>query len=186
MNCTEWEERIALHAGGDLPAGEAVEVERHLGECAGCHVLWSGLRESLDTLRAAHQAHQDTLGPAHFTAVRGRVLAELERRRRARWGWVWAGGLAAAALAVVLSVAMWLARTPRLPQVAMTIPPAQTLAYPRGSDPSRDRKGAVFAAHPRPARKRVRVVAPETRQRPPLTVKLQTSDPNIVIYWIAD
>jgi hypothetical protein len=67
MNCTAWEERIALHAGGDLPAGEAVEVERHLGECAGCQVLWSGLRESLDTLRAAHQAHQDTLGPAHFT-----------------------------------------------------------------------------------------------------------------------
>jgi anti-sigma factor RsiW len=181
MNCTEWEERIALHAGGDLPAGEAAEVERHLGECAGCQVLWSGLKESLETLRAAHRAdQQDTLGPAHFTAVRGRVLAELERRRT-WWGWVWAGGLGAAALAVVLGVAMWPGRTPPLPQVAMTIPPAQTLADARGSDPSRDRKGAFFAQ-----KRQHHAVARETRRHPPLTVKLQTSDPNIVIYWIAD
>jgi hypothetical protein len=170
-----------------LPAGEAVEVERHLGECAGCQVLWRGLRESLETLRAAHRSdQQDTLGPAHFTAVRGRVLAELARSRRAWWGWVWAGGLGAAALAVVLGLAMWPARTPPPPRLALAIPPAQTLADARGSDQSRDHKGATFAAHSRPARERVRVVAPETRQRQPLTVKLQTSDPNIVIYWIAD
>lgn len=181
MNCTEWEERIALHAGGDLPVGEAVEVERHLGECAGCQVLWSGLRESLETLRAAHRAdQQDTLGPALFTAVRGRVLAELARRQR-RWVWVWAGNLGAAALALMLGLAMWPRRTPPLPQVARAMPPAQTLADARGSVPSRDRKGAIFAQ-----KRQRRAMARETRRRPPLTVKLQTSDPNIVIYWIAD
>jgi anti-sigma factor RsiW len=181
MNCTEWEERIALHAGGDLPAGEAMEVERHLGECAGCQVLWSGLRESLQTLRAAHCAdQQDTLAPAHFTAVRARVLAELDRRRK-WWGWVWAGGLGAATLAVVLGFAMWPGRTPPLPKVAMAIPPAQILADARGSHPSRDRKEAVVAQ-----KRHHRAAAPVTRRRPPLTVKLQTSDPNIVIYWIAD
>ena len=54
MNCAEWEERIALHAGGDLAPGEAAEVERHLAECAGCQVFWSGMRESLAVLREVH------------------------------------------------------------------------------------------------------------------------------------
>ena len=30
MNCGEWEERVALYAGGDLAA-----VERHVEQCAG-------------------------------------------------------------------------------------------------------------------------------------------------------
>ena len=198
MNCTNCEERISLHAGGDLPNGEAIEVERHLGECAGCQVLWAGLRESLETLRAAHVAQHDTLAPAHFTAVRGRVLAELEQSRR-RWRrWLWTGALGAAALAVVFGVALFPGKAPPMPQVARVTPPVvrpqdpvyveQPPAAAQGSALSRaqgaPRKGAVVA-HPRRAGKRVRV-APASRQRPSLTVKLQTSDPNIVIYWIAD
>ncbi len=46
MNCAEWQERIALHAGGDLTQGEAEPVERHVAECPGCQVFWSGMKES--------------------------------------------------------------------------------------------------------------------------------------------
>ena len=75
MNCVEWEARVALHAGGDLAGAEAAEVERHLGECSACQVLWSGVRESLAVLQAAHA---ELPAAAHFTAVRARVMAELE------------------------------------------------------------------------------------------------------------
>ena len=51
MNCLDWEERIALYAGGDLTGAEAAEVERHVADCAGCQVFWSGLRETLAELR---------------------------------------------------------------------------------------------------------------------------------------
>ncbi len=36
MRCEQWEERIALHAGGDVTGGDAAQVERHLAECAPC------------------------------------------------------------------------------------------------------------------------------------------------------
>ena len=76
MNCADWETRVALHAGGDLTGAKAMEVEQHLGECSACQLLWSGVRESLAELQAAHG---DLPAAAHFTAVRGRVMAELER-----------------------------------------------------------------------------------------------------------
>ncbi len=41
MNCVEWEARVALHAGGDLAGANAMGVERHLGECSACQLLWS-------------------------------------------------------------------------------------------------------------------------------------------------
>jgi anti-sigma factor RsiW len=75
MKCSDWEERIALHAGRDLPPAEAAEVERHLRECAGCQVLASGLQQSLALLK---EAHHEPLAAAHFLAVRARVVAELE------------------------------------------------------------------------------------------------------------
>ena len=162
MNCVEWEERVALHAGGDLTGAEAAAVERHLGECSACQLLWSGVRESLSVLQAAHA---ELPAAADFTAVRSRVRAELERRARP-WGRLaWISGVAAAA--VLLLVAMWPARVavPEAPRMMARIPPAPAV-------PVLVRRAAARAAH-RPG-------------RAPLTVKWQTADPKIVIYWIAD
>jgi hypothetical protein len=175
MHCKDWEERVALHVGGDLPAAERSAVERHLAECGGCQVLWSGMKESLDLLQGAHA---ELLPPAAYTAVRGRVLAVLGERRRV-W-WQWAAGLAAAAAVMLVALAVWSEpRVQPLPQMAMAIPPAPPLAHARGSERSdasqrsHDRKGVVPAG-PKPA------------LRQPLLVRLVTDDPNIVIYWIAD
>ena len=82
MNCRLWEERIALYQGGDLPAGQMAEVERHLADCAGCQLLASGLKEALEVLRASHA---DVPADAYFTAVRARVLAEVEKAHRPVW-----------------------------------------------------------------------------------------------------
>jgi hypothetical protein len=166
MNCVEWETRVALHAGGDLAGATAVEVEQHLGECSACQLLWSGVRESLAELQAAHG---ELPAPAHFTVVRSRVLAELERSARPWRRLAWISGIGIAA-ALVLLLVLWpgravpeaprmLARIPAAPGVAKRIPPVRPV---------------------------VRQAVAHVPRRAPLTIKLQTTDPNIVIYWIAD
>ena len=162
----EWEERVALYAGGDLRAG-AAEVERHMGECSGCQVLWSGVRESLAMLRTAHDELPDA---AQFTAVRARVMADLERCARPWRRLAWISGMGAVA-AVLLFMALWPARVDPVPvRMLASIPPARPAVAP--VPPVRT-----------PA---VRQATVRTRQREPITIKLQTSDPNIVIYWLAD
>jgi anti-sigma factor RsiW len=170
MNCSDWEERIALHAGGDLPPAEAAEVERHLQGCAGCQVLASGLQQSLALLR---EAHDEPLATAHFSAVRARVVAELEKGRRPSWRRAWSYGLAAVAVALLVMLALWPGRTPqpRTPVVAANHPPVVAVCEP-ASPPHRS-----------VARRVVRASVPDPE---PLIVKLQTNDPNVVIYWIAD
>src|SRR4029077_15321220 len=129
MHCKDWEERVALHVGGDLPAAESAAVERHLAGCSGCQVLWSGMKEGLELL---HGAHAEPLPPAAYTAVRGRVLAKLADGRRA--GGRWAAGLAAAAVMVLVALAVWpVRRVEPLPSVVLRVPPAPPLAYARGS-----------------------------------------------------
>ena len=125
MKCSEREQAVALYAGGDLPT--SAELERHLAECADC-------REAVDSVRAAmewaREAHAEPIAPAHYAAVRERVLAELARERRLSWwgrlsiggrlltppsppqfdslphrqrrGWAWGVAGAAAILAIVL------------------------------------------------------------------------------------
>ena len=166
MNCVEWQERIALHVSGDAGATGAEEVERHLRECAGCQVFWSGLKESLAVLREAHAELPDT---AHFTAVRARVIAELERSRQVWRRLAWISGVAAA---IVMMVALWPRRAdlpPAPPRMVASIPPAPlAVSVPRKVPMERPVARLAKAPHT------------------PLTIQMQTSDPNIVIYWIAD
>jgi Putative zinc-finger len=167
MNCVEWETRVALHAGGDLAGADAAEVERHLEECSGCQSLWSDVRDSVAMLQAAHV---EMPAAAHFTAVRSRVMAELERSAQPWRRLAWISGVGVAA-AVLLLFALWPSprAVPQAPRMLASIPPAPVMA-----------KAAPAVRRP------VRQVAAHPRSRTPLTVKLQTTDPNIVIYWIAD
>ncbi len=187
MNCRDWEERLALYAGGDLAPAERAELERHLGECAGCQVFLSGMAEGLRVLR---EAHADAPAEAHFAAVRARVLAQLESKRRPWWtkGWIFAAAAAAAVLLIALAVRPGrVAERPpvlRQPEVAVVKPPAPVLP-PRESVPVRKvhRRVRLKPAPPEPARLRP---APPVRPEQPLVVKLVTDDPDVVIYWIGD
>jgi hypothetical protein len=170
MNCGDWEERIALYAGGDLASADAQALEGHLAECAGCQLLLSGLRENLGWLR---DAHGEPVEAAHFAAVRARVLAKLEPRGRERWRYAWLCAMAVAAM--VLLVAVW-RRPPQT--LVLPMPPAPAAAVAQVV-----RTPVARAMH----RKRARsvVVKPEGKAGP-LLVGLVTDDPDIVIYWIAD
>jgi anti-sigma factor RsiW len=165
MNCVEWEERIALHAGGDLAPGESAEVERHLAGCPACHEFWTGLCGTLNILRDEHRAGID---PAHFTAVRSNVIAEIERGRKTwrRLAWVSGVGIAAA---LMIGLALRPAPLPAPPlRVAVRIPSVPLT--PRAEKPANSRLQAKSLPH----------------KGQPVLIKLQTDDPKIVIYWIAD
>jgi hypothetical protein len=162
MNCPNWEERIALHAGGDLGGAEAVAVERHLADCPGCQVFWSGMRGTIADLR---ETHAGETWAAEIAAVRAQVMAEIDRGYRVWWRLAWVAGAAIAA-AAMLAI---LIQPPPLP------PPPRQVAFQIPEPP------AVSTAVPKPAPRRV---AP--RKTAPVLVKWQTSDPNIVIYWIGD
>ena len=198
MNCREWEERIALHAGGDLPPMEAAAVDRHAAECAACLALLSGLRQTADVLCAAHTEPVDS---AHYAAVRARVLSELARRQRPQWAYA-----ALAAAAILLLVAVW----PKARRVVrprpQPVPVAQALIPAASSFGGADPLGGALRAtgRPRPAASGVtrkggpggppqtRGSAPPLQQgepsppSQPLVVKLITDDPDVVIYWISE
>jgi hypothetical protein len=161
MNCVEWQERIALYTGGDAAPAEAAMVEQHIGECAGCQVFWAGMKQSLALLR---EVHAELPEAAHFAAVRARVIGELGR---SRGGWRRLAWIPVVAAITVLAVVLWLSRTeiPAAPRMMAAIPSAPLVVSP---------ERPLQIARVRPVK------------REPLTIRLQTSDPNIVIYWIAE
>ena len=127
-----------------------------------------------ELLRAAHN---DPIDAAHYTAVRARVTAEIEKTRSPwrRLAWISGvtSGVGAIAAALVFAIALHRADVapPPPPRVVIAMP------VPPPAPPAVRKPRPVHVAHAKPA--------PQPH-REPLTIKLQTSDPNIVIYWIAD
>ncbi|HTS28951.1 MAG TPA: zf-HC2 domain-containing protein [Bryobacteraceae bacterium] len=177
MNCKDWEERLALYAGGDLPPDQAAAVERHLGECPGCQLFSSGLKEAGQRLA---EWHGEPLPAAHFAAVRARVLAELERQRRPFWRRGWAYGVAAAVMAALLVL---LAVKPRPPVLQ---PPAVAIdrhPQPAAPEPAADRPA------PQPIRPAATPIPRKRHASQPgeqVLIRVVSNDPDVVIYWIAD
>jgi anti-sigma factor RsiW len=169
MNCPEWEERIALYGGGDLPPNEMAETDRHLAQCAPCREFAQGVNWSLAIVRSAHS---EPIPPAAFTALRARVLEQLARERRPPWRLAWIVPLVAAA---VLTVTLVLPRRVAPIRTAVTPPPAPLFepVAPATEEP-------ITPKRPPRARRLPKPRAPAE----PLMVKLITDDPDVVIYWI--
>jgi hypothetical protein len=167
MNCAEWEERIALYAGGDLSDGS---VERHLSDCPGCQVFASGLRETLEFLRE----QEDGIAPAHYAAVRARVMGEVRRPRRS-WVWGWAAVAACSVIVAGLGIRREM-RVEELPVVAVRAPAAPVVgsasaALPARRATKRERRSQGAGSHGSGAQ---------------MVVKMESSDPDVVIYWITE
>jgi len=173
MNCAEWEERIALDAGGDLDMAGAAEVQRHLSECPTCRDFANGLAESLTCIKEAHAAE---IAPAHFTALRARVMASVARERRGR-RWMWASALAAAAVVVLALGIDSGTRVEKLPAVELRNAPP---AVGRGLRPA----AGFPAGAPRRSAAAARKGRPTKREQ--VLMKIETDNPDVVIFWIAD
>lgn len=179
MNCRDWEERIALYAGGDLGPQESSAVERHLEGCGECRGFAQGIADSLALVRAAHE---EPIAAGHYAGVRAAVLDRLAREPRPWRRWLWAPALAAGLAVAGLFLTVRPVEKPK-PNVYMAamLPPVELPAVPvRPAEPVAQ---PVPVRRPRPRR----TVAPKPPEPvEPLVVKLITNDPDVVIYWIAD
>jgi hypothetical protein len=104
------EQRLIEYAGGD--AGDAVAIERHLRDCAGCRESCEALRRVLAAARALPVPEPDT---AYEARLWQRIAPQLEPQR-ASFGWrEWfsmrrlapAGAIAALVLAAFLAGRFW-------------------------------------------------------------------------------
>lgn len=207
MRCTSWHRLISLAVGGDLDDRRAERLDRHLESCAACRLFADELRTSLDALQRLDS--EATPSPA-VGSVRGEVLNGL-RNRRSPLYWMPAGQRVAAigAIALMLLVAAVLLRPggdPPRPSVAERMaPPSIPTAVPeRVSSPTAQPRindsveteapTASPAIHNQPLRI-ARADLPSAGstiepRRPaptePMTVKILTNDPDVVIYWIVD
>lgn len=156
MTCRHWEERIA--ADWDGP-----DVERHLAGCSACRGFADELRRTIAELRAGHG---EEIAPAHYAAVRARVMEGL--RRRSRRGWIWA--MVASAAAVAMGVAI--ERRMRVEELSVSL-----------DRPAVVDLGAAPAGGRMPARTPARRAKSSLHEE--VVMKIETGDPDVVIYWIA-
>lgn len=211
MNCTGFEERIALYVEGDLPEVERHSVESHLGTCAQCRELAADLRDSQLVFKAVRQElpHSSAL-----RAVRERVLAEVAGSDpRSWWERIFFAGfprktaVAATALLALGSTALWFAsrvdlphdETPVVVQAVQTPPTVVTSSSENlSSVPAPNNVAPSPRKVRRPASNRVATAvdssaaglprAQGSEESPPaqIAVKLLTDDPNVIIYWLID
>jgi len=129
------------------------------------------------------------LTDADFAAVRRNVMATIaaqeQRRRRLTWSFAFAAAAAAIVLAVVMMPSRSLPQRQRItlhtdtPAVVTTTAAPTILAEVHPPSPPRPRRHAVRHHHRRAVPSPVLVAHNE-----PMSIQLQTSDPDVRIIWI--
>jgi len=190
MTCTDFEKLIALDVEGDLPKQKAGNLTEHLRDCPHCQESAAKLQASQALLKELRQEAPDA---EMLQEVRRGILERLPAEAAPVMFPVWRFAVGAGLLAIlILAMIMFrhpsrthsreavskkpipaileaVRQTPALPPPV----PAQSLKRPRvartgNSDLSRQ-QGSKTWLHPEP-----------------LTVKLITDNPNVVIYWQVD
>jgi len=117
--------------------------------------------------------------PEAYDTVRRRVMGRIRRQRQVRWAL--RSAMAVAATVLLVWVASLMVR--RAPDAA---PPPPRLAW-RPEPPATPL--VMPAAHKRRVRHRFMstpLLARAEPNAPPLLIKMQTDDPNVVILWMVD
>jgi len=197
VTCESRETLIALRVEGDLEPAEVARLEAHLAACARCRDFAEELTRSQEALKELADTELD---PAVLAAVRCRVRESLDRPRRSSVP-TWALTAAAAVAIVALLVARRTdtppaatatletrpTEVPTATAIASVAPPrlASTERAPMPSTPRLTRRP------PGPARRPTMTLEPPLPAAPdgaaegtPAVVKLTTSDPDVVIYWV--
>ncbi|HWR50918.1 MAG TPA: zf-HC2 domain-containing protein [Bryobacteraceae bacterium] len=205
MKCGRYEEWIALDAGGDLAPNDAQRLTRHLAECAAC-------RESAEAMAAARTEFRtladDQIDEADLAAVRRGVRARIAEQQtpRTAFGLRWVLAAATAAVALIAAILLAPERNNALPPPAIatqpnraaTVTERQHQPQPGATSYERTRatnavsglrqkrataSGTLQATGHEP---RALQPAPSVVAVSPDVVRIQTPDPNVVVYWVLE
>jgi hypothetical protein len=213
MTCVDFERLIALDVEGDLPRQGAGKLADHLRVCAQCRQFAEKLQDSQALLKELRHETPDT---AELQNVRRRILNRLpvEPLPTALPLWQFAVGAGMAAVLITAMIMFnHPSRTPSPRLVAKSEAPAAgriagavrepALRTVDGGDGPMEhmqtsRASAKAAVPLRTAAAKARESRPNQRDlqfsqaraqaqsSEPLTVKLITHNPNVVIYWQVD
>jgi len=159
-NCSDWEQEIA----GERESAELVE---HLEACERC-------REFAAEIEKNRAAVADVrIDAAAFTAVRQRVLSEIQAQKRRSFRWTWSA--AAATVCIAVFSALYIEQRPQnfaapAPLVARIDPP----------------QGWMQKAIPTSSGRHIGKPRPVQKTEPVVAVKMLTDDPNVIIIWLVD
>ena len=160
-NCSDWERQIA----GER---ESAELAQHLDACERCREFAGEIEKN----RAA--LGEVVIDAAAFTAVRQRVLSEIQTKRLRILWWRWVGVAAAASVAIISALYF----APRPLKFATPAPIVARVNPPQGWDlkPVRHTSSGRHLGKLRPVQKSEPIVA----------IKMLTDDPNVIIIWLVD
>ena len=103
MNCEETEELVDAYVDRELDLVKALELERHLGECASCSARHAGLLALRSAVSSAYQRPPASLQRRVMSGI-GKAAKGGEMARMPRAAiWRWAGVAASVALVLVAS-----------------------------------------------------------------------------------
>jgi anti-sigma factor RsiW len=200
MSCSRWHRLVALYVGEDLDRARTERVRQHLAGCPSCRDLEHDLRWDLQNLRDLDSAATADL---ELGSVRGPVMAEIETRRTRGLVFSQPRLLTAVAAAVVVIALALLFRQIGMRDVPRTVsretpsPAPGLVAAPEPRERSLPQSPPVVL-RPTPNTSDTRLVRAESPQpgqtassrqpvpAEPMTIKILTDDPEVVIYWIVD
>lgn len=165
------EARLALYLRGDLSSADYRAVAQHVAGCSECKGKLADLSRSYELLVSSFEEPT----PDELSTVRSAVVARIRTRSRGPVWRIWAVA-ASAVVAVILVLANLPLQTPTAqPPVASTAPPVAIRISPPPPP-------MIPAPHRRIVG-RAPTMTLLTRTERPALLKINTSDPNIVILW---
>jgi hypothetical protein len=166
MNCSDWEQQIAVES-------QRAELAEHLKICERCREFARELEQNAVALREL------TIPPAAFATVRQRVISEIQVKDRRTMWWTWSAVAAAACLAILCVSYV-------LPRLQKPVPPVPVLAKIIPPKIEWTPQPVTHRVHHKSSGRSLAQAAPVRKTEPLAVVKMLTDDPNVIIIWLVD
>lgn len=178
MNGHVREEILALYVRRDLPENEMRRVAQHVAECQDC-------KQVLADLSVSYELFTNSLKDpttAELAALRSAVMGKIRVGAADSRSWVWLFA-AAVTLFLCLAALIWRGERQELPPVARLPRPGPPAVMSPPEPPMATPRTQVAQAPRKRIEPGMRAATLITKAGQPDYLKMNTSDPNVVILW---